>query len=292
MKEPIFLGSATAVTTPFKADMHIDYAAFDRAIEFQIENGTSAIVVCGTTGESVALTQKEQKRLIKRCVNKVGGRVPVIAGAGSNNTAHALELAKFAEEAGADAHLQITPYYNRTTQEGVIRHFTYVADRVSLPMIVYNVPTRTGVNIRPETYAKLARHKNIVAAKEASADLAALAKTIRLCGDDLDIYCGDDALCVPMLALGAKGVISVLSNICPRQVSEMCAQNSAQLQIDFSELIAALFADPNPIPIKAAQRLCGMNSGIVRPPLTEPTPETMEKLEKLLRQHGLISPRR
>ena len=296
MGKTIFSGSAAAITTPFKADMSIDYTAFEQLIEFQIANGTNAIVVCGTTGESTALTDSEHKRLIKYCVNKVGGRVPVIAGTGSNNTAHALDFSEFAKEVGADAHLQITPYYNRTTQQGIIDHFFYIADRVDLPMIVYNVPTRTGVNILPETYAKLSTHKNIVAAKEASSNLSALAKTINLCHDRLDIYCGDDALTIPMLSLGAKGVISVLANIMPMQTNEMCKlffdgqiKQSAKMQTDLIGLINALFLDPNPIPVKAAQNLMGLHAGSPRIPLTEPTNKCLDELKKQMRKHNLIS---
>lgn len=295
MRKSIFSGSAAALTTPFKADMSIDYSVLEQMIEFQLANNTDALVICGTTGETPALEDSEHKRLIKFCINKVGRRVPVIAGAGSNNTTRALDFAEFAKEVGADAHLQITPYYNRTTQQGIINHFLYIADRINLPMIVYNVPSRTGVNIAPETYLKLSRHKNIIAAKEANPDLAALARTLSLCKKNLDIYCGDDSVITPMLALGAKGVISVMANIVPQQTHQLCAdffagnvQKSAQAQTELTGLIRALFAEPNPIPVKAAQQMMGFDVGLPRRPLVKAGKKCVKELERQMKKLRLI----
>ena len=203
MKKTIFTGAAVALVTPFLEDGTVNYSKLAELIEYQIANNTDAIVACGTTGEASTLTDDEHKEVIRFTVEKVAGRIPVIAGTGSNDTAYSLELSQYAKEVGADAHLQVTPYYNKTTQKGLIKHFEYVADRVDLPMILYNVPGRTGMNILPETYGELCKHPNIVAAKEANGDVAALVKTMDICGDELDIYSGDDGLIVPMMSLGA-----------------------------------------------------------------------------------------
>lgn len=224
MSNTIFTGAGVALVTPFHEDGSVNYPALEKLLEYQIAHSTDAIVICGTTGESATLTPKEHSEVIKFTVDVVNHRIPVIAGTGSNETAYALELSNDAEKAGADALLIVTPYYNKTSQRGLIKHYTYIADRVSSPIIIYNVPSRTGVNVKPETYAALAEHKNIVAAKEASGDISQIAKIVSLCGDKLDIYSGNDDQIVPIMALGGKGVISVLSNICPQIAHDIPAR--------------------------------------------------------------------
>ena len=295
MTNPIFTGAAVAIVTPFSAQGNIDYEMLDKLIEYQIANGTDAIVACGTTGEASTLTDDEHKEVIEFIIKKVHKRVPVIAGTGSNDTLYALELSKFAKQAGADAHLQVTPYYNKTTQRGIIKHFEYIADRVELPMILYNVPARTGLNILPETYSELSKHPNIVATKEANGDIAALTKTMNVCGNNLDIYSGDDGLILPVLALGGKGVISVLSNIMPRETHNICElffegenKKSADLQKSLIDVINALFIETNPIPIKAALNLIGVNVGECRLPLCEMTDKNHTTLKNILKEYGLV----
>ena len=289
MKKTIFTGAAVALVTPFLEDGSVNYKKLEELIEYQIANSTDAIVACGTTGEASTLTDEEHKEVIRFTVEKVAGRIPVIAGTGSNDTAYSLELSQFAKEVGADAHLQVTPYYNKTTQKGLIKHFEYVADRVDLPMILYNVPGRTGMNILPETYGELCKHPNIVAAKEANGDVAALVKTMDICGDELDIYSGDDGLIVPMMSLGAKGVISVLSNIRPKETHEICQlfmdgkiAESAKMQKAYNNLINALFIETNPIPVKTALNVLGFEVGECRLPLCEMGEANLEKLKKYL----------
>lgn len=289
MKKTIFTGAAVALVTPFLEDGTVNYKKLEELIEYQIANSTDAIVACGTTGEASTLTDEEHKEVIRFTVEKVAGRIPVIAGTGSNDTAYSLELSQFAKEVGADAHLQVTPYYNKTTQKGLIKHFEYVADRVDLPMILYNVPGRTGMNILPETYGELCKHPNIVAAKEANGDVAALVKTMDICGDELDIYSGDDGLIVPMMSLGAKGVISVLSNIRPKETHEICQlfmdgkiSESAKMQKAYNNLINALFIETNPIPVKTALNVLGFEVGECRLPLCEMGEANLEKLKKYL----------
>ncbi|MBE6892305.1 MAG: 4-hydroxy-tetrahydrodipicolinate synthase [Ruminococcaceae bacterium] len=289
MKKTIFTGAAVALVTPFLEDGTVNYKKLEELIEYQIANSTDAIVACGTTGEASTLTDEEHKEVIRFTVEKVAGRIPVIAGTGSNDTAYSLELSQFAKEVGADAHLQVTPYYNKTTQKGLIKHFEYVADRVDLPMILYNVPGRTGMNILPETYGELCKHPNIVAAKEANGDVAALVKTMDICGDELDIYSGDDGLIVPMMSLGAKGVISVLSNIRPKETHEICQlfmdgkiAESAKMQKAYNNLINALFIETNPIPVKTALNVMGFEVGECRLPLCEMNEANLEKLKKYL----------
>ena len=289
MKKTIFTGAAVALVTPFLEDGTVNYKKLEELIEYQIANSTDAIVACGTTGEASTLTDDEHKEVIRFTVEKVAGRIPVIAGTGSNDTAYSLELSQFAKEVGADAHLQVTPYYNKTTQKGLIKHFEYVADRVDLPMILYNVPGRTGMNILPETYGELCKHPNIVAAKEANGDVAALVKTMDICGDELDIYSGDDGLIVPMMSLGAKGVISVLSNIRPKETHEICQlfmdgkiAESAKMQKAYNNLINALFIETNPIPVKTALNVMGFEVGECRLPLCEMSEANLEKLKKYL----------
>ena len=221
MKKAVFTGAAVALVTPFHKDGSINYGKLEELIDYQIENSTDAIVVCATTGESPTLSYEEHEQIVRRCVKHVAGRVPVIAGTGSNDTKNALKLSNDAERAGADGLLMVTPYYNKTSQAGLIEHFNFIADRVSTPIILYNVPSRTGLNIKPETYYELSKHKNIVAAKEANGDISALAQTVKLCGDELTIYSGNDDQITAFMSLGAKGVVSVLSNIAPRAVHDM-----------------------------------------------------------------------
>lgn len=292
----LFRGVATAVTTPFVNGGAIDYDAHARQIEFQIQNGADAIVVCGTTGEASTLSDEERKGLIKFTVEKTARRIPVIAGAGSNDTMHALRLAQMAKECGADAHLQVTPYYNKTSQKGLIKHYLYIADRVDLPMILYNVPSRTGMNIAPSTYAELAKHPHIVGFKEANANIADLIRTLDLCGDDIYAYSGEDQLTLPMLAVGAKGVISVVSNILPAQMHELCddffngdIENSAAMQKRLSGIMQSMFCQPNPIPVKAAQMLMGLNDGSLRMPLTKIDREAMQTVMNEMKKFQLIN---
>lgn len=295
MKNTIFTGAGVAIITPMNADGSVNYDGLGTIIDEQVENGTDAIIICGTTGESSTLTDEEHIECIRYCVKRVNKRIPVIAGTGSNDTAYAIQLSKEAEAAGADALLVVTPYYNKTSQRGLVAHFTAIADAVNIPMILYNVPSRTGVNIAVETYKTLSKHKNIVAAKEASGNLSAVAKIIAACGDDLDVYSGNDDQIVPIMALGGKGVISVLSNVLPKETHEMaqlCLDNNvaeaAKLQIKYLELINALFCDVNPIPVKEAMNLMGKNVGSCRLPLYGMEQEKIDKLASALKNAGLI----
>ena len=295
MKNTIFTGAGVAIVTPMNADGSVNYDGLGAIIDEQVENGTDAIIICGTTGESSTLTDEEHIECIRYCVKRVNKRIPVIAGTGSNDTAYAIQLSKEAEAAGADALLVVTPYYNKTSQRGLVAHFTAIADAVNIPMILYNVPSRTGVNIAVETYKTLSKHKNIVAAKEASGNLSAVAKIIVACGDDLDVYSGNDDQIVPIMALGGKGVISVLSNVLPKETHEMaqlCLDNNvaeaAKLQIKYLELINALFCDVNPIPVKEAMNLMGKNVGSCRLPLYGMEQEKIDKLASALKNAGLI----
>lgn len=295
MKNTIFTGAGVAIVTPMNADGSVNYDGLGAIIDEQVENGTDAIIICGTTGESSTLTDEEHIECIRYCVKRVNKRIPVIAGTGSNDTAYAIQLSKEAEAAGADALLVVTPYYNKTSQRGLVAHFTAIADAVNIPMILYNVPSRTGVNIAVETYKTLSKHKNIVAAKEASGNLSAVAKIIAACGDDLDVYSGNDDQIVPIMALGGKGVISVLSNVLPKETHEMaqlCLENNvaeaAKLQIKYLELINALFCDVNPIPVKEAMNLMGKNVGSCRLPLYGMEQEKIDKLASALKNASLI----
>ncbi len=274
MKNTVFTGAATAIITPLNKN-GVDYETFEKLIEWQIAEGIDAIVVAGTTGESSTLTDAEHKQVIKFCVDKVAGRVPVIAGTGSNDIAYAVSLTKYACEVGADAVLVVTPYYNKATQNGLIASFTAIADASTKPCILYNVPSRTGCNIKPETCAVLAKHKNIVAIKEASGDISQVAAISRLCGDELDIYSGNDDQIVPVLSLGGKGVISVLSNLLPRETSQIChdyfdgnVEQSRKMQLKYLPLIDSLFCEVNPIPVKAAMSAMGYGENYLRLPLT------------------------
>ncbi len=294
MKQIPFKGAAVAIVTPFD-ETGINFAELGRIIDDQIANGTDAICITGTTGESATMSDDEHRAAIKFAVEHVAGRVPVIAGAGSNETTYAVELSKFAESVGVNALLLVTPYYNKCTQNGLVAHYTKIADSVNLPVIVYNVPSRTGVNIKPETYAKLAEHPRIVATKEANGDLTSVLRTRKLCGDKLAVYSGNDDQIIPILSLGGSGVISVLSNVAPRQTHMICqnyfdgkVDEASRLQIDMCDLIDALFCEVNPIPVKAAMKLLGWNVGQVRMPLSEIEPAHLQQLKAALKAHGLL----
>ena len=293
MKNTIFKGVATAIVTPFKGE-EIDYESFARLIEWQIEQGVDAIVAAGTTGEGSTLTDEEHRDVIKFCVDQVKGRVPVIAGTGSNNTSYAIDLTKFACEAGADAMLVVTPYYNKATQKGLIASFTAIADASTKPCILYNVPSRTGCNLLPATVAELAKHPNIVAIKEASGNISQIAQVAALCGDSIDIYSGNDDQIIPILSLGGKGVISVLSNVMPKETADMCklyfegkTSEAAKLQLKYLSLVDALFCEVNPIPVKAGLAAIGYCENSLRLPLTSMEPQNEEKLLGLMRQNGI-----
>lgn len=289
MKKLIFTGAATAIVTPMNNDFSVNYSKLKELTENQIKGSIDALVVCGTTGESSTLTAEEHFNVIKTVVNTVKGRVPVIAGAGSNNTAHSIELCKSAEKAGADALLLVTPYYNKTSQDGLVAHYTHIADNVSLPIIIYNVPSRTGVNVKPATYKALSKHKNIVAVKEANPDVAQLCESIALCGEDLTFYSGNDDTIVPFMSIGCKGVISVLSNVLPYETHKMCADylsgnthSAAKAQIKYIGLIRALFCDVNPVPVKEAMNILGVDVGPVRLPLCSTNEKNIELIKKEL----------
>lgn len=275
-KRIVFEGVGTAIITPFKDNYTVDFDELGRIVEFQLDNGVDSIVVCGTTGEASTMPDAEHLSVIKYVVDKVNKRVPVIAGVGSNHTSHAIELSKKAEEYGADALLHVTPYYNKTSQKGLIAHFTAIANAVTLPIILYNVPSRTGMTIAPETYKELANIENIVATKEASGNMTAIATAMNLCGEDLEFYSGNDDQIVPIMALGARGVISVLSNVKPKETAQMAHsalegdyKTAAGLQVEMMPIINALFSDVNPIPVKAAMNIIGFNAGSCRLPLCE-----------------------
>ena len=296
MRQPIFSGACTAIVTPFDASGAVDYDAFGRLIEEQIHEGIDAICVCGTTGESATMSIREHISVVEYCVKKVEHRVKVIAGAGSNDTSNATYLSRHAQEAGADSLLLVTPYYNKATQTGLIKHYEYIADRVELPIILYNVPSRTGVSFTAETYKTLSENPKINGVKEASGNFSLVAHTRALCGEDFTIWSGNDDQVVPMMALGAKGVISVASNLVPQVMVEMshrCLDNefraAAQLQLRYMELIDALFMDVNPIPIKAALELAGKCRGSLRLPLCDMPPEHREKLRTTMIRVGLVA---
>ena len=293
MKKPIFKGAATALITPFRNGA-VDYEALGAIIESQLEAGIDALVVCGTTGEAATMTDNEQIDTIAFAVRRVAGRVPVIAGAGSNNTAHAVELCRASCAVGADALLVVTPYYNKTSQQGLVRMYTEIADSAEKPLILYNVPSRTGVNIEPATYAALAGHPNIAGIKEASGNFSKIAETVHLVGDKLALYCGNDDQTVPMLALGACGVISVLSNVLPAETVKMCRlffdgriSESAAMQCDLIPLISALFSDVNPIPVKEAMAMFGYCTEEMRLPLVGLDAAKKKTLRERLCEAGL-----
>lgn len=296
MKKTIFTGAATAIVTPMKKDGSVDYEAYGRLIDWQIAEGIDAIVAAGTTGEGSTLSDEEHREVVKFTVDKVNKRVPVIAGTGSNDIAYAIDLTKYSCEAGADAMLVVTPYYNKATQNGLIKSFTAIADASTKPIILYNVPSRTGCNLLPETCAVLAEHENIVAIKEASGNISQIAKTASLTQGKLDIYSGNDDQIVPVMSLGGKGVISVLSNILPKETSEMChaflrgdVEKSRKMQLDYLELIDALFCEVNPIPVKAATAALGYGEDVLRLPLTSMEEAHKEKLFALMRKAGIYN---
>lgn len=293
VKVPVFRGSCTALATPF-SEHGIDYEQFRKNIDFQFENGTSAIVVCGTTGENATVTRNEYEELVRFAVRAVGGRMKVIIGVGSNNTETALKNAENARFAGADGILMVTPYYNKTTQIGLIEHFTHVADRVDIPMIVYNVPSRTGIGITADTYKELSKHPNIIGVKEASGDLKLVGDTVSRCGDELYIYSGNDDNTIPMMSLGALGVISVASNIVPGVIAKLCKlcfdgefKDATDLYAKYAKLFSALFIETNPIPVKAAMKMLGKDSGILRLPLTKLSDEHFAYLRNVMTEAGL-----
>jgi len=294
MREPIFTGSAVAIATPF-TNGEIDYETFGKLIDWQIENGTDAIVVCGTTGESAAMTDAERQGSIAYCAERVAGRVKVIAGTGTNDTRHAVALSRFADSVGVDGLLLVTPYYNKTSQAGLVAHFTHIADQVNTPIILYNVPSRTGISIGVDAYAEMAKHPLIRGTKEASGDLSLVVKTMAACGEDFHVWSGNDDQTVPIMSLGGKGIISVAANVIPRQMHEMAQscldgdfKKAAALQIRYNELINALFLETNPIPVKAAMEMMGLSSGEVRLPLVEIGAANREKLRAAMEKAELI----
>ncbi len=294
MKNTIFTGMATAIVTPMHTDGSIDYEALSRFVEFQIGSGINGLVVMGTTGENATIEPEDQKKVIAYTVEKVAGRVPVIAGTGTNNTEHVLHNTRNACQVGADAVLVVTPYYNKATQNGLITHFTAVADESTLPVILYNVPGRTGCNLLPKTVAKLSEHPNIAAIKEATGSLAQMIEIMHLCGDKIDVYSGEDGLTVPMMAMGAKGTISVLSNVAPRQsvaMTDACLRGdyaaAAKMQCDLLPLINALFSEVNPIPAKAATAAMGFGADALRLPLTSMEEQNRAVLFAEMRKLGI-----
>ena len=295
MKNTIFTGAAIAIITPMNEDGSINFTVLGEMIDDQIANGTDAIVICGTTGEASTMSDEEHLECIRFAVEKTAKRVPVIAGTGSNDTSYAIKLSKEAEELGADGLLLVTPYYNKTTQKGLIAHFTAIADAVNIPIILYNIPGRTGMNMEVSTIKELANHKNIVAVKEASGNISYAAKLIAECGDVIDVYSGNDDMIVPLMSLGAKGVISVLSHVIPKEthmMTQYCLDNNyaeaTKLQIDYLDLINNLFIEVNPIPVKEAMNMMGVNVGKCRLPLVEMTDEHKAALRASLEKHNLI----
>lgn len=295
MKDPVFTGVCPALVTPFDEGGAVNYDTFAELVERQISGGVSALCVCGTTGESATLSDAEQAALTAFCVRQAGGRVKVIAGAGSNDTVRALKRSLSAQDAGADALLLVAPYYNKTTQVGLVKHFTYIADRVELPIILYNVPSRTGVSFTADTYEILSRHPRICGVKEASGQLELITHTRRLCPPEFTIWSGNDDQVVPLMALGAKGVISVAANLIPEAMAELTGlclsgdfRTAARLQIQYAELMSALFCEVNPIPVKTALDLMGYPVGALRLPLCEMDPRHLATLKNALEQVALL----
>lgn len=294
VKKVLFEGAGVAIVTPFCED-GINFSVLGKMIDDQIAGGTDAIIITGTTGESSTMSDEEHKAAIKFAVDHTKKRVPVIAGTGSNETEYAIQLSKYAESVGADGLLLVTPYYNKCTQQGLTKHYNAIANSVKIPCILYSVPSRTGVTIKPETLFELSKTENIVAIKEASGDLSAIAKMRALCGDNMTIYSGNDDQIVPIMSLGGKGVISVLSNVMPKETHDICrfyldgkVKESADLQIKLLDLIEALFYEVNPIPVKTAMRLMGYEVGELRLPLCDMEVQNLEKLKKVMAKHGLI----
>ena len=293
----IFTGAGVAIVTPFHTDGTVNFEKFAEMIEYQILNKTDAIIVCGTTGEASTLSHEEHLECIRFCVETVAGRVPVIAGTGSNSTETAIYLSKEAEKYGADALLIVTPYYNKATQKGLEEHFTIIANEVNIPILLYNIPGRTGgVNILPETVVSLCKNvANIVGVKDATGNISQVAKLMSIADGCVDLYSGNDDQIVPLLSLGGKGVISVLSNVAPQQTHDICekyftgdVKGSAKMQLDAIGLIDALFCEVNPIPVKKALNLLGMEAGPLRRPLTEMEPQNAAKLEKEMKSYGIL----
>lgn len=294
MKKTVFEGCGTAISTPFTED-GVNFSEFGRLIEEQIQNEVDAIIVCGTTGESATMTDAERKETIKFAIEKVNKRTKVVVGTGSNNTKAAIEMSKYAESVGADALLVVTPYYNKTTKRGLVEHYKAISKEVTLPIIVYSVPSRTGVNITPETCLELSKIENIVGIKEASGNISQVAKIASLCGDSLDIYSGNDDQIIPVLSLGGKGVISVLSNIMPKYVHDMTKkyfdgnqEEATKMQLEVLDLVDALFSEVNPIPVKYALNLKGYDFGKPRLPLVELSEENKEIMKDVMKKHNII----
>ena len=294
MRKPLFTGSGVAIVTPFTKDT-VDLDAFGRLIDFQLANGTDAVIVCGTTGEASTMTYGERMRTIEYCVERVGGRVPVIAGSGSKATPNAIALGRDAERAGADGLLVVTPFYNKATQAGLVKHYTAIADAATKPIILYDVPSRTGVTIAPETYAELAKHPNINGVKEAGSNFSNIQKTRNLCPDDFSIWSGNDDETAAICLLGGRGVISVAANVVPdrmHQLVRLCLAGdfaaAGKLQLDLKELCDALFCEVNPIPVKTALEMMGLCSGALRLPLCEPSEEHRKRIQKTLVRYGLL----
>lgn len=292
MKKPVFTGSGVAIVTPFE-NGGIDIAKFGELLEFQIREGTDAVIVCGTTGEASTMPDDEHKAAIRFAVDTVKGRIPVIAGTGSNDTQHAVKLSEYAQEVGSDAVLSVTPYYNKTSQRGLYEHFKAIAASIDIPIILYNVPSRTNLNINPDTLEKLSKLENIAGIKECN--LSQVAEVINLCGDSFTVYSGEDANVVPLLSLGGKGVISVMANIIPKNTHDLVVKflqgdvhSSRKLQLGATNLIKALFIDVNPVPVKAAMNLMGMNVGNCRMPLVDMSDKNMEILKNAMKEYGLI----
>ena len=293
VKTPVFCGSCTAIVTPFN-EHGIDFERLGKNIEHQYENGTSALVVSGTTGENATLNKNEYSELVRYTIKANKGRMKIIVGVGSNNTANALKNAEDAKYAGADAILMVTPYYNKTSQKGLIEHFTFVADRVNIPMILYNVPSRTGIGINTESFKELSKHPNIIGVKEASGDISLTASIVSACADELYVWSGNDDNTIPMMAMGAMGVISVASNIVPAVISKLCQlcmvdnyKEATQLYSKYAKLFSALFIETNPIPIKTAMKYMGTDSGILRLPLIAMSEENTAKLKNIMAECGI-----
>ncbi len=293
MKKPIFTGSGVAIITPFTKDGAIDFEELGRLLDFHLENETDAIIICGTTGESAAMPDKEHLSVIDYTVKRINGKIPVIAGTGSNDTAHGVNLCKAAESLGVDGLLTVTPYYNKTTQRGLVKHFTALANSVKIPIILYNVPSRTGLNIKPDTLFELSKVENIIGIKEASGNITQVAQMAAKC-PDMVIYSGNDDQIVPIMSVGGLGVISVLANIAPKNVHDMCqkfldkdTEGAMKLQLDAMEIIDALFCEVNPIPVKKAMSLMGYNTDTLRLPLCEISPENEKYLRSALINYGI-----
>ncbi len=295
MKKRIFEGSGVAIVTPFNEN-GVNFSELDRLIEFNIENSTDAIIICGTTGESATMPDKEHVSVIEHTVKRVNGRIPVIGGTGSNDTLHGVELSKMAAATGVDGLLCVTPYYNKATQNGLLKHYEMIANAVDLPIIPYSVPSRTGVNILPKTAYELSKIDNIVGIKEASGDIVQAMEIRNLCGEDFAIYSGNDDINVPLMSIGAVGAISVLANVVPKECHDMCKlcldgkfDEAAKIQLKYLDLIKALFCEVNPIPVKAALKLMGFDTGLLRMPLTPMEDKNLEVLKAEMKKCGIIA---